>query len=58
MVSAPYGQAQGAALNRDPSEPTSSVTGVVYTCPIEPGSCDGLRGDGTGPDNRLYDTAG
>jgi len=58
VVSAPHGQADGAALTRSATDPTNSVTGVVYTCPIGPGPCVGLRGDGTGDDNRLYDVEG
>ena len=30
-------------------------TGAVFTCPIAPGSCSPLTGDGNGADNRLYD---
>jgi len=58
VVSAPHGQAEGAMLARNPNDPTNSATGVIYTCPIEPGECEGLRGDGTGADNRLYDVEG
>ena len=35
-----------------------SNTGAVYTCPVTPGRCEGLLGNGTGADNRLFDTEG
>ena len=54
MVSAPYGQAFGAALQRGSDE----STGVIYVCPIGPGICSGLNGTGTGVDRRLYDVDG
>ena len=56
MVSAPYGQAHNAYLERIGSRLRS--TGVIYTCPINPGQCEGLTGDGTGHDQRLYDVDG
>lgn len=31
-------------------------TGLVYTCPLTPGSCSGLTGSGEG--RRLFDDAG
>ena len=55
VVSAPYGQALGTRLPRTDSTPS---TGVIYTCPINPGQCKGLTGDGTGHDRRLYDVDG
>ena len=33
-------------------------TGVIYTCPIGPGQCKGLTGNGNGDDRRLYDKDG
>ena len=55
IVSAPYGQASGTQLPRTSS---NDPTGVIYTCPISPGLCEGLTGDGTGDDRRLYDIDG
>ena len=55
VVSAPNGTASGSA-NAEPH------TGVLYVCSVEQvpngGECKPLLGDGTGPDNRLYDTQG
>ena len=54
VVSAPNGTASGSA-NAEPH------TGVLYVCSVEQapnGECVPLMGDGTGPDNRLYDTQG
>ena len=55
MVSAPYGQASRTKLPRSSND---DPTGVLYTCPISPGSCVGLTGDGNGDDRRLYDRDG
>lgn len=55
VVSAPYGQASNAALRRTS---TDDPTGVIYTCSISPGQCEGLTGDGIGEDQRLYDVDG
>ena len=55
MVSAPYGQASRTKLPRSSNDDS---TGVLYTCPIGPGSCVGLTGDGNGDDRRLYDRDG
>ena len=30
-------------------------TGLIYNCPIQPGDCDGLFGNGAGNDLRLFD---
>lgn len=57
VVSAPYGQAQGETVRLARST-TLQATGVIYTCPLNPGSCEGLRGDGAGEDRRLYDVDG
>ena len=35
-----------------------SRTGLIFDCPVAPGNCDGLTGDRTGADNRLFDTEG
>ena len=55
MVSAPYGEASGAVLVRTND---TDPTGVIYTCPIGPGQCKGLTGNGNGNDRRLYDIDG
>ena len=55
VVSAPYGQAPGAVLARTSVD---EPTGVIYTCPIGPGQCEGLTGDASGDDRRLYDVDG
>ena len=55
MVSAPYGQAPGTQLPRISND---DPTGVIYVCPISPGQCEGLTGDGTGNDRRLFDVDG
>ena len=55
VVSAPYGQAPNAVLQRTNND---DPTGVIYTCPISPGRCEGLAGDGTGDARRLYDVDG
>ena len=55
VVSAPYGQAPGTQLPRSDND---DPTGVIYTCPISPGQCEGLTGDGTGDDRRLFDVDG
>ena len=55
LVSAPYGQASDAVLQRTNSD---DPTGVIYTCPISPGCGEGLTGNGMGDDRRLYDVDG
>lgn len=55
MVSAPYGQAPNTILQRTSNE---EPTGVIYTCPITPGRCEGLTGSATQNDRRLYDIDG
>ena len=55
MVSAPYGQAARTQL---PRSNNLDPTGAIYTCPIGPGNCVGLTGDGNGDDRRLYDVDG
>ena len=49
IVSAPNGTAPGSSL---------SNLGVVFTCPVEPGNCEGLLGDSGGTDRRLFDIDG
>ena len=35
-----------------------SRTGYVVECPLTPGNCQPMRGDSSGDDLLLYDTAG
>ena len=35
-----------------------NYTGLVYSCPVEPGTCEGLMGTGNGNDMRLFDSEG
>ena len=60
VVSAPYGQAMAEGGGIVPLQRSGNflATGVIYTCPVTPGSCDGLRGDDEGEDRRLYDVDG
>ena len=60
VVSAPYGQAMAGPgeIVRLTRTGTLRATGVIYTCPLNPGTCDGLRGNGRGEDRRLYDVDG
>ena len=55
MVSAPYGQAAGTQLPRTVND---DPTGIIYTCPVGPGQCQGLTGNGNGNDRRLNDIDG
>ena len=47
LVSAPNGTAPGGVVPN---------TGLIFTCPLQPGECEGLTGNGQGNDNRLFDT--
>ena len=29
----------------DPGAPRAERSGLIYTCPVQPGTCDGVRGD-------------
>lgn len=49
IVGAPNGTAAGSPVDN---------TGLIYSCPVNPGQCSGLMGSGTGSDRRLFDTAG
>ena len=35
-----------------------NYTGLVYSCPLVPGTCEGLMGSGRGNDKRLFDSEG
>ena len=75
VVSAPYGQATRPGmvtrLPRVIGIEQGDATGVIYTCSITPGDCEGLIGDDDigepafdgdndqeGQDRRLYDVDG
>ena len=60
VVSAPYGQAMAGPSTTIPLQRSGNflATGVIYTCPLTPGSCNGLKGDSTEDDRRLYDIDG
>ena len=59
VVSAPYGQAAGARLQRSSTSfGDIPATGVIYTCTLSPSVCMGLTGDGEDHDRRLYDIDG
>ena len=47
VVSAPNGTAPGGVIPN---------TGLIFTCPLQPGECEGLTGNRQGNDNRLFDT--
>ena len=47
VVSAPNGTAPGGVIPN---------TGLIFTCPLQPGECEGLTGNGQGNDSRLFDT--
>lgn len=49
IISAPNGTTPGGAVPN---------TGLIFTCPVQPGNCVGLMGDGQGVDNRLFDAEG
>ena len=75
VVSAPYGEAtRPGIITRLPrviNVEQGDATGVIYTCAITPGNCEGLIGDDDigeaafdglnnqeGQDRRLYDVDG
>ena len=59
MVSAPYGQASAPGVTTNLARSANlHGTGVIYTCSLTPGTCQGLTGDGNGDDRRLYDFDG
>ena len=37
------------------NETSVNETGLVYQCPLTPGSCTGVFGNGTWADKRLFD---
>ena len=47
IVGAPSGTFPGGLGFNDPGAQRAERSGLVYTCPIQPGTCDGVRGDTT-----------
>ena len=47
IVGAPSGTFPGGLSYEDLGAPRAERSGLVYTCPIQPGTCDGVRGDTT-----------
>ncbi len=58
IVGAPRGSYPGGLSLDDPGLSATNETGLVYSCPIGPGSCEGVIGDrsvysGTGVDEDI-----
>ena len=47
IVGAPSGTFPGGLSLGDPGAPRAERSGLVYACPVQPGTCDGIRGDTT-----------
>ena len=47
IVGAPRGTFPGGLSYEDPGARRVEQTGLVYSCPVLPGTCDGVRGDTT-----------
>ena len=47
LIGAPRGTYPGGLNLTDPGLPRSPNTGLVYSCPIGGGECEGVRGDTT-----------
>ena len=45
LVGAPYGSFPGGLPYTDVFRPHQDQTGLVYSCPVSPGNCEGVRGD-------------
>ena len=45
IIGAPRGTYPGGLNLTDPGRPREDETGLVYSCPILPGPCEGVRGD-------------
>jgi len=45
IVGAPNGTFPGGLPLNDPGQMAENQTGLVYSCPVLPGECDGIRGD-------------
>lgn len=60
VVGAPRGSYPGGLASGLPGNSQGALpnTGLVYVCPVEPGSCGPLTGNGQGADLRLFDGEG
>ena len=45
IVGAPMGTFPGGLPLSDPGQPAENQTGLVYSCPVQPGVCEGVQGD-------------
>ena len=45
VIGAPRGSFPGGLSLEDPLEPAAMNTGLVYSCPIGPGDCEGVTGN-------------
>ena len=45
IVGAPMGTFPGGLPLTDPGQPAENQTGLVYSCPVQPGVCEGVQGD-------------
>ena len=45
IVGAPMGTFPGGLPLPDPGQSAENQTGLVYSCPVQPGVCEGVRGD-------------
>lgn len=45
LIGAPRGTYPGGLNLTDPELQATNNTGLVYSCPIGPGECEGVRGD-------------
>ena len=45
IVGAPMGTFPGGLPLTDPGQSAENQTGLVYSCPVQPGVCEGVRGD-------------
>ena len=59
-MGAPRGSYPGGVASGLPGNSQGALpnTGLVYVCPVEPGSCGPLTGNGQGADLRLFDGEG
>ena len=54
-MGAPRGTYPGGLMSLPDNGTAENQTGLIYNCPIQPGDCDGLFGNGAGNDLRLFD---
>ena len=45
IVGAPMGTFPGGLPLTDPGQSAENQTGLVYSCPVQPGVCEGVQGD-------------